>query len=86
VGGALPGAFAEALEDGRRPPGRALIPAEDFGRLLDKGGIAVRAGHHCAQPALARFGLTAGVRPSLALYNTHDEVDLLAESVRRALR
>jgi len=46
----------------------------------------VRAGHHCAQPTMDRFGLEATVRPSLALYNTHDEIDRLERAVRRALR
>ncbi|MFO0928025.1 MAG: aminotransferase class V-fold PLP-dependent enzyme [Gemmataceae bacterium] len=45
--------------------------------------MAVRAGHHCAQPTMQRFGVTATVRPSLALYNTHAEVDALAAAIRR---
>lgn len=53
------------------------------GKALDQEGIAVRAGHHCAQPALARYGLTATVRPSLALYNTHAEIEHLARTLRR---
>ena len=57
---------------------------EQVGRLLDKEGIAVRAGHHCAQPALRHFGLDATVRPSIGLYNTHDDIDVLAEAVRKA--
>ena len=57
---------------------------EQVGRLLDEEGIAVRAGHHCAQPALRHFGLDATVRPSIGLYNTHDDIDVLAEAVRRA--
>jgi len=61
------------------------IPAEEMGKLLDQDGIAVRAGHHCAQPTMDRFGLEATVRPSLALYNTHDEIDQLERAVRRAL-
>jgi cysteine desulfurase/selenocysteine lyase len=56
--------------------------AEDVARHLDRDGIAVRAGHHCAQPALARFGLTKTVRPSLALYNTHADIDALAASLQ----
>lgn len=59
---------------------------EEVGRLLDLEGIAVRAGHHCAQPSLRRFGLEATVRPSLALYNTPDEIDRLADAVKRILR
>jgi cysteine desulfurase/selenocysteine lyase len=59
---------------------------EEMGKILDQEGIAVRAGHHCAQPTMDRFGLEATVRPSLALYNTHDEIDQLARAIRRALR
>lgn len=62
------------------------IPAEEMGKILDQDGIAVRAGHHCAQPTMDRFGVEATVRPSLALYNTHDEIDRLERAVRRALR
>jgi len=56
---------------------------EEVGRLLDLQGIAVRAGHHCSQPSLRRFGLEATVRPSLAFYNTKDEIDRLADAIRR---
>jgi cysteine desulfurase/selenocysteine lyase len=59
---------------------------EEVGRLLDLEGIAVRAGHHCAQPSLRRFGLEATVRPSLSIYNTTGEIDRLAEAVQRILR
>ena len=52
-------------------------------RILNEEGIAVRSGHHCAQPILRRFGLEATVRPSLAFYNTCDEVDALVSVVRR---
>ncbi len=62
------------------------IPAEEMGKILDQEGIAVRAGHHCAQPTMARFGLESTVRPSLALYNTHEEIDHLARTIRRALQ
>jgi cysteine desulfurase/selenocysteine lyase len=62
------------------------IPAEEMGKILDRDGIAVRAGHHCVQPTMDRYGLEATVRPSLALYNTHDEIDRLERAVRRALR
>ena len=57
--------------------------AEDVGKALDREGIAVRAGHHCAQPILRRFGVEATVRPSFALYNTHEDVDALLAAVRR---
>jgi len=53
------------------------------GEALSDEGIAVRAGHHCAQPILRRFGLEATVRPSLAFYNTTDEVDHLAGVLHR---
>lgn len=56
---------------------------EEVGRALSEEGIAVRAGHHCAQPILRRFGLEATVRPSLAFYNTPDEVDRMISVVRR---
>ncbi len=61
--------------DGYRP--------EDVGSALDHEGIAVRAGHHCAQPILRRYGLESTVRASLAMYNTRSEVDLLAAALRR---
>ncbi len=59
---------------------------EEVGRLLNQEGIAVRAGHHCAQPSLRRFGVESTVRPSLSLYNTHDEIDRLVDAVKRINR
>lgn len=56
---------------------------QDVGAELNKAGIAVRSGHHCAQPILRRFGLESTVRPSLAVYNIYDEVDWLASVLRR---
>ena len=56
---------------------------EEVGTALNKQGIAVRAGHHCAQPILRRYGLEATVRPSLAMYNTRAEIDLLVAALRR---
>ncbi|AOJ84036.1 cysteine desulfurase [Burkholderia savannae] len=55
---------------------------EEVGRALNEEGVAVRSGHHCAQPILRRFGLEATVRPSLAFYNTCDEVDAMVDVVR----
>jgi cysteine desulfurase / selenocysteine lyase len=55
----------------------------EIASALDRSGIAVRAGHHCAQPILRRYGLEEAVRPSLAMYNTTDEVDLLVAALRR---
>jgi cysteine desulfurase/selenocysteine lyase len=56
---------------------------EDVGKALDREGIAVRAGHHCAQPILRRFGLESTVRPSLALYNTTEDIDALVDALLR---
>ena len=56
---------------------------QDVGVALNKVGIAVRTGHHCAQPILRRFGLESTVRPSLAFYNTYEEIDRLVGVVRR---
>ena len=49
----------------------------DVAKLLDQLGVAVRSGHHCAQPLLARFGLTGVVRVTPAFYNTREEIDAL---------
>ena len=59
---------------------------EEVGKALNQEGIAVRSGHHCAQPILRRFGVEATVRPSLAFYNTCAEVDLLVSVVQRLAR
>ena len=59
---------------------------EEVGRALSEEGIAVRAGHHCAQPILRRYGLEATVRPSLAFYNTPEEVDRMIAVVKRLAR
>ena len=56
---------------------------EDVGAALDREGIAVRAGHHCAQPILRRFGLESTVRPSLAPYNTCEDIDALVTALLR---
>ena len=55
----------------------------DLGTLLDRLGIAVRTGHHCAHPLMDRLGVTGTVRASFAMYNTKEEIDLLAEGIRR---
>ena len=55
----------------------------DVGTLLDKLGIAVRTGHHCTQPIMDRYGIPGPVRASFAVYNTHDEVDILCAAIRR---
>jgi SufS family cysteine desulfurase len=91
------GTHALAGIPGIRPIGTAankasvlsfVIPGtsnESIARQLDKQGIAVRAGHHCAQPAIRHFGLESSVRPSLSFYNTREEIDRLV-SVLRSLK
>jgi cysteine desulfurase/selenocysteine lyase len=56
----------------------------DVATVIDRSGVAVRAGTHCTMPLLARYGLTATCRASFALYNTRDEVDALAAALRKA--
>ena len=57
----------------------------ETGKALNAEGIAVRTGHHCAQPILRRFGLESTVRPSLAFYNTTDEIDRMVHALRRQI-
>jgi cysteine desulfurase/selenocysteine lyase len=59
---------------------------EEVGAELNREGIAVRSGHHCAQPILRRFGVETTVRPSFAFYNTCEEIDLLISVVERLSR
>ncbi|MBO0753715.1 MAG: aminotransferase class V-fold PLP-dependent enzyme, partial [Bradyrhizobiaceae bacterium] len=58
--------------------------AHDYATIIDRCGVAVRAGTHCAMPLLERFGLTATCRASFALYNTHEEVDCLVQALIKA--
>jgi cysteine desulfurase/selenocysteine lyase len=58
-------------------------PVPEVGKYLDQQGIAVRAGHHCAQPSLRRFGLEATVRPSYSFYNTFEEIDRLVQALKQ---
>jgi cysteine desulfurase/selenocysteine lyase len=53
----------------------------DVGTIFDHHGVAVRAGHHCAQPVMERYGIPGTVRASFALYNTRHDVNLLIEAV-----
>ena len=55
--------------------------AHDISTVVDRKGVAVRAGHHCAQPLMAHLGLTATCRASFGLYNTTEEVDVLVEAL-----
>ncbi|CAN7781988.1 cysteine desulfurase [Paraburkholderia hospita] len=59
------------------------VHAHDVGTILDHHGVAVRAGHHCAMPVMQRFDVPATVRASLALYNTHEDIDALIEGLGR---
>jgi cysteine desulfurase/selenocysteine lyase len=58
----------------------------DLGTLLDQLGIAVRTGHHCAQPLMDRLGVLGTVRASFGLYNTREEVDTLVSGIKRVLQ
>jgi cysteine desulfurase / selenocysteine lyase len=60
------------------------IHPHDLGTILDRDGIAIRAGHHCCQPLMARLGVAATARASLAFYNTREDVDALVDSIRTA--
>jgi len=59
------------------------VHPHDVGAVLDDDGIAIRAGHHCAQPVMQRFGVPATVRASFAFYNTREEIDALVRGLRR---
>jgi cysteine desulfurase/selenocysteine lyase len=58
---------------------------QDVAMILDRSGVAVRAGSHCAQPLMTKLGVTASARASFALYNTHEEVEIFIKSLRRVL-
>ncbi len=77
---------------GRAPNKGALVAfdvegahPQDVATILDRAGVAVRAGSHCAQPLMTKLGLTASARASFALYNTHEEVEVLVKGLRRVL-
>jgi cysteine desulfurase/selenocysteine lyase len=60
------------------------IHPHDIGTVLDREGVAIRAGHHCTQPLMDRFGVTGTARASLGLYNTRAEIDALVVGLQRA--
>jgi cysteine desulfurase/selenocysteine lyase len=60
------------------------IHPHDLGTVVDREGVAIRTGHHCAQPVMDRFGIPATARASFAMYNSLEEVDALVAAVRRA--
>jgi cysteine desulfurase/selenocysteine lyase len=61
------------------------VHPHDIGTMLDGEGIAVRAGHHCAQPVMERFGVPATARASFAMYNTFQEIDALADAIKKTI-
>jgi cysteine desulfurase/selenocysteine lyase len=60
------------------------VHPHDIGTVVDRAGVAIRAGHHCCQPLMARLGVAATARASLAVYNTRDEIDALARALYEA--
>ena len=60
------------------------VHPHDLGTILDREGIAIRTGHHCAQPVMDRFGIPATARASIAVYNTKEEIDALVDGIRKA--
>ena len=61
------------------------IHADDIGRMLDREGVAIRVGHHCAEPLMKRFGVSATARASIAVYNTREDIQSLVAAVRKAV-
>ena len=59
------------------------VHAHDVGSILDREGIAVRTGHHCAMPVMTRFGIAATARASLGVYNTREDIDALVEGLAK---
>jgi cysteine desulfurase/selenocysteine lyase len=82
----LPGVrlYGPADRAGALSFGIAGVHHYDLGTLIDQMGVAVRTGHHCCQPLMARFGITGTTRASFAVYNTEDEVDALVGAVAKA--
>ena len=82
------------VQYGPKPPNRAGILSfnvgdvhpHDVAQVLDSEGIAVRAGHHCTQPLMRRFGLTATTRASVYIYNGRDDIDALADGIEKVKR
>jgi cysteine desulfurase/selenocysteine lyase len=58
------------------------VHAHDVGTIVDRTGVAIRVGHHCAEPVMQRYGVAATARASFGLYNTHAEVDKLIEALQ----
>jgi len=64
--------------------GELLIHPHDLASILDREGLAIRAGHHCCQPLMEHYGVAATARASFYVYNTEDEADVLAEALVKA--
>lgn len=62
------------------------ISPEEMGKILDREGIATRVGHHCAQPLMRHYGIKGTIRVALGIYNTTEEIDVLIETIKKALR
>ncbi len=62
------------------------VHPHDVGTVLDQAGVAIRTGHHCAQPAMDRFGVPATARASLAFYNTRDDIDALTAAIQEVIK
>jgi cysteine desulfurase/selenocysteine lyase len=62
------------------------IHPHDIGTILDSEGVAIRTGHHCTQPVMQRFGISATARVSFAFYNTKEEIDRLVEAIKKVIR
>jgi len=60
------------------------VHAHDVGTVLDSEGVAIRAGHHCTMPLMARFGVAATARASFALYNTFEDIEGLVRGIEKA--
>ena len=61
------------------------VHPHDVGTILDREGIAIRAGHHCAQPVMDHFGVPATARASVALYNTREDIDALVAGIHKVI-
>ncbi len=62
------------------------VHPHDIGTVVDRDGVAIRTGHHCAQPVMARFGVPATARASLAIYNTREDIDQLVAALHEVRR
>ena len=60
------------------------VHPHDLGTILDREGVAIRTGHHCAQPVMDRFKIPATARASFAVYNTREDIDALVDGIRKA--